>query len=93
MHIYLMTLEFQVPGCRSLKEKRRTLSGLRDRFGKMANVAVCESDMHDVHDRAQWSFVVAAGSKKIVDSLLNQIETFADEDLDAVILRSKREEL
>jgi uncharacterized protein len=93
MYIALMTIEFQIPGCRSLKEKRRTLSGLRERFGKLPNVAVCESEFHDTHERAEWSFVAAASTRKIVDSLLDQIEAYADEDLDAVILKSKRETL
>lgn len=93
MRIFMMTIQFQVPGCHSLKQKRRTFSGLRDRFGKMPNVAVCESEYHDVHERAEWTFIAAAGSQKITDSLLNQIEAYADEELDAVILSSKREEL
>ena len=93
MRIRMMTLEFEVPGCRSLKEKRRTFAGFRDRFGRMANLAVCESDHHDVHDRAQYSFIAAAGSLKIVENILNQVELYADEELDAVILSSKREEL
>ncbi len=93
MYIALMTIEFEVPGCRSLKEKRHTLSGLRERYGKMPNVAVCESEFHDVHDRAEWSFVAAASCRKIVDSLLDQIEAYADEELDAVIVKAKRETL
>lgn len=93
MYIELMTIEFQIPGCRSLKEKRRTLSGLRERFGKMPNIAVCESEFHDVHDRAEWSFIAAASCRKIVESMLDQVEAYADEDLDAVILKSKRETL
>jgi len=93
MRIFILTLEFHLPGCNSLKEKRHALSGMRTRFGKMPNIAACESDHHDVHDRAQWSFIAVASTMKIVDSLLNQVEAYADEDLDAVIINSKREEL
>lgn len=93
MKLVLMTLTFQIPGCRSLKEKRSVLSGLRERFGRLPNLAVCESDYQDIHDRAQWSFVAMAGNGKIVDKILNQVEAYADDELDAVLIGSRREVL
>ena len=52
MNAGLLSINFHLGGCRSLKEKRQRLSGIRDRYGRPANVAVCESDFQDSHQRA-----------------------------------------
>lgn len=90
-HIALLTLEFQLPGCGSLKEKRQRLSRLRDRFGREPSVAVTESDWQDVWDRAQWSFIAIATDRQFVERQLQTIERFAAEELDAVITDAQRE--
>ena len=83
MHIAILTLRFHLEGCVSLKEKRQRLSGLRDRFGRLPNVAVCESGEPDTLQRAEWSFVVVAGTRAIADKQVAEIETFVAESLDA----------
>ena len=83
MHLAILTLRFHLEGCASMKEKRQRLGGLRDRFGRQPNVAVCESDDQDALQRAEWSFVVAAGTRAIVDRAVAEIETFVAETLDA----------
>jgi hypothetical protein len=83
MHLAILTLRFHLEGCASLKEKRQRLGGLRDRFGRQPNVAVCESGDQDALQRAEWSFVVAAGTRAIVDRTVAEIETFVAETLDA----------
>ena len=85
MHIAILTLNFHLEGCASLKEKRQRLSGLRDRFGRQPNVAVCESGEPDTMQNAQWSFVVVAGTRAIADKQVAEIETFVAESLDARI--------
>lgn len=88
MFMAVMTLEFHLEGCRSLKEKRSRLSGLRDKHGRRVNVAVCESDYHDTYDRAEWTIVAVSGSKTIVERTLDQIESQIDGEVDAVITYS-----
>ena len=83
MHLAVLTLRFHLEGCASLKEKRQRVGGLRDRFGRQPNVAVCESGDQDALQRAEWSFVVAAGTRAIVDRAVAEIETFVAETLDA----------
>ena len=93
MHIAVLTLRFHLEGCRSLKEKRQRLAKLRDRFGRMAQIAVCESDWADRHDRAEWSFVIAAARGDAVEASCRQIENYAAEELDAVLFETLREQL
>lgn len=93
MHIELMVVTFHLDGCRSLKEKRSRLSGIRDRLGKQPNLAVCQSDYQDEHQRAQWAFVAAASNKTVVERILNSVEETVDGDYDAVVVDAHREQL
>lgn len=85
LHIAILTLRFHLEGCASLKEKRQRLNGLRDRFGRRSAVAVCESGDADALRQAEWSFIAAAGSRRIVDRLLAEIESYIAESVDARI--------
>lgn len=91
MHIGVLGLDFHLPGCTSLKEKRSRLQRLRDKFGRAPNLAVCESDHQDAHQRARWSIVAVAASPKVVEQALGEVETWAQERLDATLIRVERD--
>jgi hypothetical protein len=91
MQIGLLRIAFVLPGCRSLKEKRQRLGGLRERFGKQVNVAVCESNFQDIHDRAEWTFVAIAMTTRLIDQTLTDIEQRIIESVDASISGIVRE--
>lgn len=93
MRILRLTIAFQLPACRSLKDKRRRLQGLRDRFGSKPNVAASESAWHDSHDRAQWTFVVVGESQAVLEATQESILSYARQYLDAVVIDSAREYL
>ncbi len=93
MYIELMIVELQLPGCFSLKEKRQRLGGLRERFGKQANVSVCESGYQDLHQKAQWSFVAVSLDPTINDTALKRIEQHLSSEVDAIISSVFREKL
>lgn len=88
-----MTVDFHLGGCRSLKEKRQRLKGMRERFGKSPNVAVCESDYQDVHQRAQWSFVATAASGDIAERSLSEILSSIEYSVDAELIGVEQETL
>ena len=91
MHIGVLGLDFHLAGCASLKEKRRRLKRLRDKFGRMPNLAVCESGHQDAHQRAQWSVVAVASSAVVVERALGEVERWVDETLDATVIGIDRE--
>ena len=91
MRIGVLALDFQLAGCASLKEKRRRLSRLRDKFGRITNLAVCETGYQDVHQRARWSVVAVADSSRVVEQSLAQVERWAAEAVDATIVDVDRE--
>ncbi len=83
LHIAILSLDFHLEGCASLKEKRRRLGGLRDRFGRQPNMAVCESDRQDALQRVQWTFVAVAGARAVTDQMIAEVEKFVAETIDA----------
>ncbi|MCB1631972.1 MAG: DUF503 domain-containing protein [Pseudomonadales bacterium] len=83
MHIAVLSLRLHLEGCASLKEKRHRVSGLRERFGRLPSVAVCESGDQDALQRSEWSFVVVGGTRSLVDRQVAEIERFIAESVDA----------
>jgi len=93
MNISLLTVSFRLGGCRSLKEKRQRLKGIRDRFGKTTNLAVCESGYQDSHQRAQWSFIATAAGGDVVEKALTEIVENLQMSVDAEVIDVQQERL
>jgi len=91
MSIGLMRATLRLHGCRSLKEKRSRLNGLRDRFGKSTGLTVCESHHADELQHAEWTFVAVAGQAKIIDQSLGQDEQHLSTNIDAEFINLERE--
>lgn len=83
MHLAILNAEFYLHGCQSLKEKRRRLAGLKDKFGKHVNVAVCESDRQDRWQESQWTFAIMALNKQMIEKQASSIENHCRTQLDA----------
>lgn len=92
MVIQLLTLNFHLPACKSLKEKRRRLGGFKDKFGRIANIAVTESNFHDQHRQAEWSVIIMARDQQIIDRIIAQLE-LAIESMDVLLVKITRERL
>ncbi|GAB1261878.1 hypothetical protein NBRC116495_25850 [Aurantivibrio plasticivorans] len=87
MYLALLTMNFKLTGCYSLKEKRSRLRGLKDKFGKNPNLALSESKFHDDHQQAQWQAAVLCESKATGQKLFEQIRQFVH-TVDAVLIDS-----
>ena len=92
MIIQFLTLRLHLPGCRSLKEKRRRISGFKDKLGKMSNIAISESNYHDLHQQAEWGVIIMAGDKQTVERIVAQVEAII-EQMDALLINMTREYL
>ena len=86
MRVALLRAGFYLHGCASLKEKRRRLSGLRDKFGKQTSLAVCESNHANELRRGEWTFVACAGSDVVVQKTLSEVERYLSTSLDAEVV-------
>ena len=91
MSIAALRIDFYLAGCRSLKEKRQRMNGIRERYGRAHNVAVCESGHQDLLQRAQWTFVAASSSRDVVDRALTDIERNLQGTVDAELIDVWRE--
>ena len=91
MKIGVLTIEFRLIGCRSLKEKRKRMGGLHNRFGKQPNLAVCESGYRNNHRLARWAFITANLDQKEIDRTFAFIEEKAPLRVDAQIINIDRE--
>ncbi len=91
MNVGLLRLQFRLPGCASLKEKRGRLRGLKDRFGKQTNLAVCEAADADALGRSEWWFVAVASSRTVVEQMLTEVERDVQDRVDAEIVGVFRE--
>jgi uncharacterized protein YlxP (DUF503 family) len=91
VNVALLRISFYLGGCRSLKEKRQRLKGVRDRFGRLTNVAVSESGQQDSLQRAEWSFVATSSSRDVVERTLADIENSLKLSVDAVLVDVHRE--
>ena len=91
MNVRLLTVDFYLGGCRSLKEKRQRLKGMQERFGRKMNVAVCESDHQDLHQRAQWSFIATAANGDVAERTLTDILNAIQLSVDAELINVEQE--
>ena len=65
-------LELELPFASSLKEKRQILRSIKDRL-RRKNVAVVESDNHDVWQRATVELALAAVSRGAAEEKREEI--------------------
>jgi uncharacterized protein YlxP (DUF503 family) len=73
MRVGLLVLELFLPGCTSLKEKRRTVRSLRDRVRGRHNVAAAEVDHQELLQRSTLAFVSVAGTEEPLQRLFDKI--------------------
>ena len=67
-------IEIHLPACRSLKEKRRVLSSLRDRLRRRHNISYAEVAHQDLWQRAGLAVVAVAAHRPQLDALFEAIE-------------------
>ena len=86
MVIGFLLLDIHFPLSHSLKEKRKRLNKIKDRFKNRFNVALAELEYQDKWQRAKIGFVTINTEKKVVERLFNRIIIEADENIDGEIL-------
>lgn len=90
MAIIQLIVHFQLPACRSLKEKRQRLGGLRQRFGKLEHVAVTESGLQNAVDCGEWTFVVVGSDRTLAQAQCARLENALHESVDGFICKIER---
>jgi uncharacterized protein YlxP (DUF503 family) len=73
MSIGVLTIQLQLPGCKSLKEKRSRLKPLISRLHREFNISVAEISRQDVWDEAIVGCVMISNDHQFSESSLRTV--------------------
>lgn len=78
MAIGTLTLQIDIPGCKSLKNKRSRLKPLLTRLHREFNISVAEVDHHDSWQSAVIACVMISSSPKYVQRALQSVAEWVE---------------
>lgn len=78
MSIGILTLHLHVPGCASLKEKRRRIKPLLARLHREFNISTAEVELNDVWQSAVIACAIVSNDPKHVRRTLMKIITWIE---------------
>ena len=73
MAIGILTIQLQLPGCKSLKEKRSRIKPLINRLHKEFNISVAELRQQDVWDEATLGCAIISNDHQYSESSLQSV--------------------
>jgi len=73
MVIGLMSLELEIPGAMSLKDKRSVLSRIKDRVHNKFNVSIAEVGDNDIWNYAQLGVAVVSNQQTFANQVLCKV--------------------
>jgi len=82
---------FRIPDCRSLKDKRRVVIGLRDRARARLKVSAAETDHQNDPRRAEISIAFVASDATVARTILDQADALIASDPRIYLLDSESE--
>ena len=93
MSIGVLTIQIQLPGCKSLKQKRSRLKPLLIRLRREFNVSVAELDLQDMWDEATIRCVMISNQRQFSESALQSIINWVNHNWPDVSLVDDRIEI
>ena len=84
-----MTL--RIPGCRSLKEKRKVVKSMVGRIRNHFNVSAAEVGANDIHQRAEIGLALLGNSGRLVNAKVDKLINMAHDMALAEIISSEME--
>jgi uncharacterized protein YlxP (DUF503 family) len=91
MIIGVVTLEFHLPMCHSLKSKRFVTKSLKERLSNKFNVSVAEVGYTDMWQRTQLAVVTVSNQKRHANEILTRVINLAGRESEAVLIRTDME--
>ncbi len=74
----LLTVDLQIPECRSLKAKRKVVQSITKRLRQRFNVSVAEVDFQDKWQRCRIGVSMISNDGRFVDAQLRQVLNFIE---------------
>jgi uncharacterized protein YlxP (DUF503 family) len=78
MIIGTLICRLQIPGCRSLKEKRGHIKPLLNRLHREFNISAAEIDCQDIWDETVIGCAIASNQRVIAEKCMQQVVTFIE---------------
>lgn len=78
MKIGLLQIELYLSQCKSLKQKRLILNGLKSKLKNKFNISIIEAGYQDKWQRTVIAIACISNDEKIVSSTFNQIMNFVE---------------
>jgi uncharacterized protein len=78
MHFGLLTLQFKLYQCNSLKEKRSLLRPLEHRLSKQFTISIAETGYQDSHEYAQITLGLVYNNTAFIQSELATLEKWME---------------
>lgn len=91
MIVARLTVQFLLPGCSSLKEKRFVLNSLKTRLRNKFNVALCETGYQNKWRRSELGLVTVANGRRGAEKTVQSILSFLEREHRIVLLDFERE--
>ena len=85
MHVGVMRLVLEIPGARSLKDKRQVVRSFKERVKSRIGVSIAEVDHHDKLQRATFGVAVVSGDAAVCEELLGRVTSMAGSLPDAIL--------
>ncbi|MBL4931689.1 DUF503 domain-containing protein [Clostridium paridis] len=92
MRILLLRVTLRASWVHSLKEKRMIVKSITQRLKNKFNISVAEIDEQDIHQTIVIGIAGICGSASQMDSTMENIITFIEENTDAEIINIERED-
>ena len=89
MFVGTIRVELLIPGCKSLKEKRRVVSSIKNKIKTRYNVSIAEVDFQDKWQRTAIGVSFVNNRQKDTEILCQKILEFFFENGDFVVLNNK----
>lgn len=86
MRIGVLQVYMEIIGSSSLKDKRSVLKGLKERIRRRFNVSISEVDNHDKWQRATLGISSISNDKQFIDTMLNKVINYIEEEKSILIL-------
>lgn len=91
MIVGVSIFELHLPGSRSLKDKRRVVKSLIERLHQRYRISIAETDLHDLHQRAEISMAIVGQKDGEIEKILDNLRRTIDDNPDTLVTQWNQE--
>lgn len=79
-----------LPGCQSLKAKRKVVHSLKDRLRSRFEISAAETDFQDQWQKAELCAALVTSDRRLAESVLSKADRELESDPRAVIVEHEK---